>query len=180
MLCMAVVIRPWSRGVWFDVEYTAGTDRFSLSEIVPIPLYSVPQWHSYRIRGCSARPYRLRTPQLLFPFGLLTRSSPRTHPQTLSHKACATSRRQRAACRALCNAFRSRRKALLGSAMERLSAGPSTAAAAAAARAKAGAARRRRERESLGAAWRWWVSGWLRRQAQGVRCEFRFCNQAKL
>ncbi|CAN0013837.1 unnamed protein product, partial [Ectocarpus sp. 8 AP-2014] len=85
-------------------------------------------------------------------------------------QGCAISRRQKSACCALRNALVSRRLGLLGSAMARLAAaGSSGPAAIAAATAAAPAARRRREREALGAAWRWWVGGWLRRQAEGIR-----------
>ncbi|CBJ25835.1 hypothetical protein Esi_0016_0144 [Ectocarpus siliculosus] len=85
-------------------------------------------------------------------------------------QGCAISRRQKSACCALQNALVSRRLGLLGSAMARLAAtGSSGPAAIAAAMAAAPAARRRREREALGAAWRWWVGGWLRRQAEGIR-----------
>ncbi|CAM9928844.1 unnamed protein product [Ectocarpus sp. 4 AP-2014] len=85
-------------------------------------------------------------------------------------QGCAISRRQKSACCALQNALVSRRLGLLGSAMARLAAaGSSGPAAIAAATAAAPAARRRREREALGAAWRWWVGGWLRRQAEGIR-----------
>ncbi|CAB1096638.1 unnamed protein product [Ectocarpus sp. CCAP 1310/34] len=85
-------------------------------------------------------------------------------------QGCAISRRQKSACSALQNALVSRRLGLLGSAMARLAgAGSSGPAAIAAATAAAPAARRRREREALGAAWRWWVGGWLRRQAEGIR-----------
>ncbi|CAM9841491.1 unnamed protein product, partial [Ectocarpus sp. 12 AP-2014] len=85
-------------------------------------------------------------------------------------QGCAISRRQQSACSALQNALVSQRLGLLGSAMIRLAgAGSSGPAALAAATAAAPAARRRREREALGAAWRWWVGGWLRRQAEGIR-----------
>eukprot|EP00903_Cladosiphon_okamuranus_P012045 g11310.t1 len=88
-------------------------------------------------------------------------------------QGCAISRRQHSACWALHNALVSRRLGLLGSAMEKLAtfggASGASGAAAEVAAALAPAARRRRQREALGAAWRWWVGGWLRRQAEGIR-----------
>eukprot|EP00752_Nemacystus_decipiens_P017226 g15432.t1 len=91
-------------------------------------------------------------------------------------QGCAISGRQHSACGALQNALVNRRLALLGTAMERLAtvggAVGESGAAAEVATALAPAARRRRQREALEAAWRWWVGGWVRRQAEEIRiCE---------